>query len=313
MKRIVLFLLASALAGGAQTQGPPQAEMRSMTNLVERTQAPSYTDLNCSGYMTKQAPKADEYIVGGEESPNASQFGTGDIVFLNGGGYQQGSQYSIVRQVRDANQMEMFPGQRAAVAAVGQIYSEMGRVRVIGIRGNTAIATVEFSCNAMTTGDFVVPYQEHAQVGFKPKSEFNQWPTGEAGVKARIIMAKDFDTIVATGHKVYLDVGADKGVKPGDYFRIIRKYDPQTLDEVEAFSYKLPQGEEGQAHNVTLTQSRYKDFPTLAVGEMVVLSVSPTSSTAMVTLALRGVNVGDRVELEGSEAAPAAQPGNGQR
>jgi hypothetical protein len=38
---------------------------------------------------------------------------------------------------------------------------------------------------------------------------------------------------------------------------------------------------------------------------MVVLNVTPTSSTAMITLALRSINVGDRVELEGAAAAPS--------
>ena len=40
------------------------------------------------------------------------------------------------------------------------------------------------------------------------------------------------------------------------------------------------------------------DYPRRAVGEMVVLSVTPTSSTAMVIFALEDLHLGDFAEME---------------
>ena len=318
MKRLWYLLVVCAL--GATAQNPPQAQeqgqlppgapVRQMTNLSEKTEAPSYSDLNCSGYITKQAPSTANYVAGGAESPVASQFGQDDIVFLTGSGYEVGQRYSIVRAVKDPNRQEMFPRQHADVLAVGQPYQDIGHVRVLSLRGSMAIAVVEFSCTALTGGDYAVPFQERAQVAYHPKGAFEQWPASVTGLQGRIVMANDFDTIVAAGHKVYLNVGADKGVKPGDYFRVLRSYDPKTMDPIEALSDKQPVPEDTQKNVIRTTPAQYKAYPLQAIGEMVVLHVTPSSSTAMITLSLRSINVGDRVEMEG---APAAAPSTGQR
>ena len=320
MKRILLLLLASALTLCAQNPPEPPAQSgqqpaagaaaQEMTNYMEHVNAPTYTDMHCSGYVSKQAPNASNYVISSKESPASGQFAQGDTLFLTGSGYQEGARYSVVRATQDPNKMEMFPGQHAAMLETGQPYANMGIIRVQAIRGNTTLAVVEFSCSAITAGDYVVPFQEPQQVSFRPASQMNEWPSDTPAVAGRIIMAKDFDAVVATGHKVYLNVGADKGVKPGDYFRIVRYYDPKKLDQIEAFSYRLPQGDEYNKNALKVPPARYKEFPRLAVGEAVVLSVTPTSSTVMITTALRGMNVGDYVELEGA-AAPAS--GGGQR
>ncbi len=118
---------------------------------------------------------------------------------------------------------------------------------------------------------------------------------------ARIVMAKDFDYLLGTGQKVYISAGADKGVKVGDYFRAVRSYDPAKLDEVEDLSYKVTQSEETQKNNAGVSKATYAALPRRALAEMIVLSVTPTSSTAMITFALENVTVGDMVELEGSK------------
>jgi hypothetical protein len=46
-------------------------------------------------------------------------------------------------------------------------------------------------------------------------------------------------------------------------------------------------------------------MPRRSLGELIVLSTTPSSATAMVTFSLEDVHVGDEVELE--PAAPAAQ------
>lgn len=312
MKRLWLLLVVCAL--GATAQNPPQAPgapAKEITNLAQATEAPSYSDLNCSGYITKQAPTASNYVVGGAESPVASQYGQDDTIFLNGTGYQVGQRYSVVRAVKDPNRMEAYPRQHMEVLGVGQPYQDLGHVRVVSLRGSMAIAVVEFSCSALTAGDYVVPFQDRQQVSYHPKgTAFDQWPATVSGLQGRIIMANDFDSIAAAGHKVYLNVGADKGVKPGDYFRVLRSYDPEKMDRIEAYSYMQPVPEDTQINVVKIPAAGYKAFPIQAIGEMVILNVTPTSSTAMITLSLRSINIGDMVEMEG---APAAAPGDGQR
>jgi hypothetical protein len=50
-----------------------------------------------------------------------------------------------------------------------------------------------------------------------------------------------------------------------------------------------------------VTPAKAKTLPLRNLGEMIVLSVTPTSSTAMITNSLESIEVGDWVELEGDQ------------
>lgn len=303
MKRVaLLLLLCTCISLGQQPPaGPPQIASAA-TNLMERAEAPTYSDLYCSGFLSKTPVGHERYVIGGLDTPNQTQFSQGDSVFLEGSGYQEGARYSVVREVSDPDRMAMFPGQHAAIAEAGQPYFDKGRVRVIAIRGNTAIALVEFSCSSMGGGDLLIPFQEKAPVTYRPKTAIERFPAEKAGVSGRIVMAKDFDNIAATGHKVYVNVGGDKGVKVGDYFLVVKGYDPSKIDQVEAYSYKMPYSEDDQKNATRMPVSRLAELPRRVVAEAIVLNVTPTASTVMITRALEHVTVGDTVELEGAPA-----------
>ena len=95
-----------------------------------------------------------KFVAGGLESPNTTKFATNDTVFLAGQGYQTGQQYEIVRELVDPNKYELFAGQHSMLKAMGQPYSELGRVRIVDTRGKMAMARVEFSCETMVPGDY---------------------------------------------------------------------------------------------------------------------------------------------------------------
>jgi hypothetical protein len=296
-KLALLLVLCAPLAFSQQEAGTAPA--RGRTNLVERVQAPSYSDMYCSGFITKQAQPGDSYVIAGAESPNQTQFSQGNTVFLEGGSYQEGSRLSVIRELRDPNRSRAFPAQAAAIADVGIPYAELGRLRVTAIRGKTAIAVIEFSCAPIVAGDIVSPFQEKPPVVFRPKTAFERFPASAGSVSGRVVMAKDFDYVVGTGQKVYISAGADKGVKVGDYFRAVRNYDPLKVGEVETLSYKVTQSEETQKYGTPVTKGKYAELPKRALAEMIVINVTPTTSTAMITFSVENVTVGDDVELEG--------------
>ncbi len=298
MKRLCLLVIVlSVVAAIAQDQpaAPTSNEQKGFT-VVERT-APTYSDMNCAGFISKEKYNHANYVLAGAEAPAATQFAQGDTIFLEGGGYTEGERYSVIRELNDPNRNPAFPGQAAAIAAVGQPYQELGRVRVTAQRGKTAIAVVEFSCTAMVTGDLVVPFAEKQPVSFR-STTFERWPAGTGSINGRILMAKEFDVVVGPGQKVYLNVGSSQGVKIGDYFRAVRGYDPMRIEPTEALSYKQQQSEDTSKVNPRMANSTYAQLPKRALGEMVILSVTPTSATAMITSAMEHIDVGDAVELE---------------
>jgi len=304
MKRLCLLVLVltTVVALAQEPKVAPGAQIAERsTNVSEHANAPTYSDLNCAGFISKEQYNHANYLLAGAESPAATQFAQGDTVFLEGSGYAEGERYSLIRELRDLNRNPAFPGQASALAAAGQVYQELGRVRVIAMRGQTAIAKIEFSCTAMVSGDLVVPFVEKQSVPFR-NAGFERWPASSGSINGRILMAKEFDVIVAAGQKVYLSVGSRQGVKVGDYFRAVRGYDPMKAEPVEAVSYQVQQSEDSLKNQPRTTNATFGKLPKRALGEMIVISVTPTSATAMITSSVEHINIGDLVELEGTAA-----------
>jgi hypothetical protein len=301
MKRIILVaMVLTAAVGVAQQNQQPNAP-HYQSNLTERPQAPTYSDLYCSGFITSEKVNLENKVAAGLNTPNASLYSTGNTIYLSGPAYQEGAQFTVLRELKDPNRYEPFVGQRAAIKSLGQPYAEIGRVRVKALRGTIAVAEVEFSCQNLTVGDIVVPFQEHAPVPYRKVSTLEMFPQNPSKVAARIVMAREFDTEVGTGQKVYLSAGANQGVKAGDYFRIVRGYDLDKLSPVDATSYKAPVADDTQLVPGRVTKETTKALPVHTIGEAIVLRVTPTSATAMITNALQAVEVGDQVQLENEQ------------
>jgi hypothetical protein len=321
MKKIgaLLVLVASAWAQSASPapaadpagqSAPQNTSPTSVSFPVERIQTPTKADLYCAGFITKQAVPNANFIAGGLNTPNTTKFVNDDIVYLVGSGYQAGAEYTIVRELQDPNQYEVFPGQHAAVAAAGQPYAEVGRVRVIDTRNKTAVAQVEFACDTITIGDTAIPFAEKPAIAFHAPLRFDRFAPPSGKLSGRIVLAKDFDLELGTGMKVYLNVGSSQGVKVGDYFRAVRSYAADLSDPVDSLSFRASTTEDTQKRQPRVEPSlmnmtygkgpviRVRDLPQRAVGEVVVIGITPTAATGMIVFALEDVHVGDGVELD---------------
>jgi len=311
----LLLVLCAALNGLAQTtastsdQGAGAAPVMTAGSFpFERVQTPTSADLYCAGFISEHAMPNANYVAGGLHTPIASKFENGDLIYLVGGGYQAGQQYSILRELRDPNEQELFYGQSKMLKMLGQPYSELGRVRILDTRSKMAVAQVEFSCDSVVPGDIAVPYADKTPISFHPPVRFDRYLPASNKTGGRIVMAKDFDSEIGTGAKVYLNVGANQGVKVGDYFRAVRSYDADLHDPVDSLSFKAAMSEDSLKYQPAfepnfLTRTKgpaihVADMPRRAVGEIVVLSTTPTTATGMIVFSLEDIHVGDNVELD---------------
>ena len=301
MRRVCLLVVMLSAAGWAQAR-PATAAPSGAANPAARIAGPSTSDVYCAGFLSKDRYNHANFVAGGLQTPDASLFGRDDTLFLEGGGYQEGQRYSIIRELVDINQYEPYRGQHSDIAGAGQPYADMGYVRVTAIRGDVAIAEVELACAPITPGDLLVPFQERAPIAYRTAQPFERFPAGTPSVTGRVVMTKDFDTVVGRGQKVYLNIGSDKGVKPGDYVRAMRSYDPGKMEEVDALASKMPPSDDSQKNYVSMTGTNLARLPARAVGEMIVLSVTPSSATAMITDSKEAITVGDEADLEGAAA-----------
>lgn len=313
---LILLFATAAMAqqtgsGAPDITGPDGTAPTSASFPLERVQTPTYADINCAGFITKQLVPNSNFVAGGTDTPNTTKYSTGNIVYLAGHSYQLGQQYTIVRELRNVNENELFLRQRALLKQIGQPYSELARVRVIDTRSKSAIAQVEFSCDAVNPGDFVVPYVEKPPISFHPPLRFDRFAPPNGKLSGRIVMARDFDSLLATGLKVYMNVGANQGVKVGDYFRAFRLYSDDLKDPADSLSFKASVSEDTQKKEPSIEQHLFTgtggpkihvvDLPRRAVGEIVVLGTTPTTATGMIVFALEDVHTGDHVELDNQD------------
>jgi len=315
MKKTGLFVLLLTTAVWAQN-GPdansidaPQGTSPSTLSFPSmRIQTPTYADLYCAGFISKRTLPDANYVAGGLQTPTTTKFTRGDLIYLRGNSYTAGAEYEIVRALRDVNEYEMYPGQRKLLKATGLPYQEIGRVKIIDTRNKTAIGQVEYSCDGANPGDTLIPFAEKQAVTSHAPIRFDRFLPASNKVSGRIVMGKDFDSLLATGHKVYLNVGANQGVKIGDFFRAVRSYDADLKDPVDSLSFKAAIAEDTQKKTPSVDPAMFtkgngpvihvRDLPRRAVGEVVILTVTDTTATGMVVFALEDLHAGDGVELD---------------
>lgn len=322
MKKAVIFLmLLTPMALMAQQGGPDDANnatpaaapapegtvLTSVNFPTERVITPTAADLYCAGFISKPIQTKHQYVAGGLETPFTTRFANGEAVYLKGK-YEAGQQYTIVRELVDPNRYELFPGQWSALKAAGQPYEELARVQVIDTRGKMAVAKVEFSCDAVLPGDYVVPFVEKPAALFHAPMRFDRFEPATAQLSGRIILAKDFDSELGTGGKVYLNVGANQGLKVGDFVRATRTYQTTADDLVEGLSFKARIQEPTQTKELAINPGmldktngpvlRVSDMPRRSVGEILILGVTPGTATGMIVFAMEPVHIGDRVEMD---------------
>jgi hypothetical protein len=315
MKKIGLLLVLFAAAGATAQQSDSLAAptvpgtLPTATSFpFERVQTPTHADLYCAGFVNQNTLPNVNFVAAGLQTPNTTKFANGDLIYLSGKGYETGQTYSIVRELRNPDKNELFAGQNRMLKAMGQPYSELAQVRVIDTRSKMAVARVEFSCEPVVPGDIAIPYAEKSPIAFHPPVRFDRFAPASAKTSGRIVMAKDFDSELGTGMKVYLNVGANQGVKAGDYFRAVRQYEADLKDPVDSLSFKATETEDTQRRPAStepnfLTRTKgpevhVADLPRRAVGEVVILSTTSTTATAMIVYALEDLHVGDNVEFD---------------
>jgi hypothetical protein len=314
MKKTGLLLLLLATAGWAQSGASanfeaPQGTAPSAASFpTERIQTPTYADIYCAGFISKQILPDANYVAGGLETPSTTKFTRGDVIYLQGAGYSAGAEYEILRALRDVNEYEMYPGQKKLLKETGQPYEEVGRVKIIDTRSRAAIALIEYACDGINPGDTAIPFAEKLSVAFHAPERFDLFLPASSKLSGRIVMGKDFDSQLGTGHKVYINVGANQGVKVGDYFRAVRSYDADLADPVDSLSFKAAMAEDTQMKTPSVDPHMFtksngpvihvRDLPRRAVGEIVIIGVTPTTATGMIVFSVDDVHAGDGVESD---------------
>src|SRR5580693_10144863 len=312
---LLMLLLATAAwaqggsgADGSSADTPQGTSPTSASFPTMRVQTPTYADLYCAGFISKQTLPDANFVAGGMQTPTTTKFTRGDMVYLEGTGFSAGAEYEIVRALRDVNEYETFVGQKKLLKATGQPYEEVGRVKVIDTRNKTAIAQIEYACDGVNPGDTTIPFAEKPALTFHTPMHFDRFLPASSKVSGRIVMGKDFDSELGTGQKLYLNIGSNQGVKIGDFFRAVRSYEADLKDPVDSLSFKAAIAEDTQKKVPSVDPAMFtkgngpvihvRDLPRRAVSEIVIIGVTDTTATGMIVFSLEDTHAGDSVELD---------------
>src|SRR5215470_1691477 len=247
MKKIGILLLVVAVSVAAQTSSDGAGVISTSTNVpTVRYQTPTAADQYCAGFISKDRVPDANFVDGGLQTPSTTKFTNGEMVYLSGTGYQQGQQYTILRELRDVNEYELFTGQHKLLNGAGHPYGEIGRVRVLDTRSHSALAQVEFSCDPVNPGDIAIPFVEKPPIAFHSPIAFDRFVPSNGKLTGAILLGNDFDGMLGSGAKVYMNFGANQGVKVGDYFRAFRPYTFDLRDPVDSLSFKASTSEDTQ-------------------------------------------------------------------
>lgn len=309
---LVLLLATAAWAQNGVENAPlevPQGTGPTTNSFPgQRIQTPTYTDLYCAGFISKHILPDANFVAGGLQTPTTTKFVRGDMVYLQGTGYALGAEYEIVRELKDLNEYQMFPGQAKVLKETGQPYEEVGHVKVIDTRSRDAVAQIDYSCDGVNPGDTVIPFAEKQLVNFHSPIRFDRFLPASNKTSGRIVLARDFDSELGTGQKVYINIGSNQGVKIGDYYRAVRAYAADLRDPVDSLSFKAAISEDTQKKMPSIDPNFFtktngptihvRDLPRRAVGEIVIIGVTDTTATGMIVFSLEDVHVGDGVEVD---------------
>jgi len=188
----------------------------------------------------------------------------GDLVYLNWGRARNVMPGDILVAYRV--EREVF--HPVTSQFVGTLVRILGRIKVDCLEENVSCAEVVKSYDYMQEGDRLMPAGELSIPYARPTvgdSKTCCLPV-EGELQAFIVTERDDKIGILASDVVYIDVGAARGVQPGDQFIIYRK---------------IGEG-----------------YPKRALGRLVILSVQENTATALVTESLKMIEVGERVTLK---------------
>jgi hypothetical protein len=218
----------------------------------------------CAGYLGDRDEAFVGRIVNAEKERNQSMFMIGDVVYIDIGaenGVQAGMEFTIVRPSRLVNRW----GSERDVA--GRIYMTPGRVRVLCAQEKASITEIIYSCNEVEVGDFIAPFEPVPVPLVRRTRPASICDTPNGKPIGHVVETRDAVTPVGTDTIVFLDLGEQDGLNPGDFLTV---YHPST-----------------QAEGVRTV-----------LGEASILTTRNRSSVAIITSMVDFIAVGDAVEVK---------------
>ncbi|MDT5270481.1 MAG: hypothetical protein QOH49_2667 [Acidobacteriota bacterium] len=327
-KILLLLLLFCAFAdapASAQTGGRPRSPAEKSTLVAPEERRPALvahaSESACGGFIEQTPQAATGQIVGAEQEAERRVFAEGDLVFVDAGaqaGVHVGQEFTVVRP---RGQFRSKFSRKSG--SLGVYTQEVGRLRIVRVRDRVSVAEVKVACSDLLSGDLLRPAQDGPTPQARADAALDRFsePTGKQ--MGRLVLARDGREMISRDDVVFVDLGAEDGVKVGDYLTIFRPEGHGTLanygDErasnadsgfesneyhgggfsIQAQRVKHVDGpKSGETVKTPAIRRARPAVPRKVVGELVVLRVEGRTATAIVTRVAQEIHTGDAVEVQ---------------
>ncbi len=223
----------------------------------------SSAEIYCFGRLIQDESIFSFSINSAERIQFQDHYSEADVVYIDGGaeqGIKAGDRFFILHR----HNMVRHP---ISNSPLGHVYPYVGQLKILCAKENSSIAEITFACDPISLGDVLLPFRPiPVPLVIAPDptdrcDDPNGKPTGY------VIHNKDFLSMTAAGQVLMVDLGEAEGLYPGQFATIFR-------------------------------DNPVEGMPRLIVGEIGILTVEETYSTAIITRGWSPIIVGDRVELK---------------
>jgi hypothetical protein len=263
----------------------------------------TYNDIYCAGTITTEAIPRDTYIITGEESSYKLTFTEGSYVYVNKGsnqGVKVGDRFSVMRAVKDYPDAEWTKWQFSILNKLGTVWEDEGTLQVVVTHPDVSIAQIDHSCYLMQRGDVVLPFAERPFPPVRSGERFDRFAPPSGKSVGMIITGKHFIVESGTNDMIYVNLGANQGVKLGDYLRVFR-YQGTEHDyafQNKRFAFDVDSNFKTLGYGSVPAKYTWENVPREVLGEGVVVRLAPNSSSVLITFSLREFYAGDYIEIE---------------
>ena len=193
---LTAFVLPAAAA--AQT-GPAWSATHLSSDVLQMVCAPS---------IAYEVPAVPLHVTGGQSLGKRIVWAPGDLITINAGtnnGMQVGQEFFVRRLQKERD--------RAVTRETPGTIRTAGWIRVYAVEDEMSLATIQYACDNVETGDYLEPFTLPTAAPRGPK-------TGkpEKGNYARVVAGNDRKMVFGTGEYIVIDRGKDHGIVPGSQF-----------------------------------------------------------------------------------------------
>jgi hypothetical protein len=332
--RIICLLLFAATANSQtnlvanqnETQQKPTIQVTGPTE--REALVAGRSTLYCAGHIRYQNLPQTPEIVGGEQEQEQRTFVEGDVVYLNWGIQQEikpGDRFEIIRPHGDIKGVH-----KEKKGFLGVFIQEVGQLEVFKVWEHTAVAQITLSCGTVLFGDLLTPIPIRDSPKQRAEIPLDRFAVPSGKQVGRLMMSRDGREMVTKNDVVYIDLGAEDKLVPGEYLTIYRPLGTGNItrvvdEEVARGRSSGFQSDVFRGGGISIQAQRAKDstafvednghyhcrpittyeikrhrplMPAKIVGEMVIIDVQTRTATAVITKVASEVHTGDWVEIQ---------------